>query len=78
MSSIEIIILCVTGVIACLTYLVKHFKKSECWSKDSCCVCKMDKDDKSKSDLSIDSSENKEKKEYVEKEDLKVTISSTI
>ena len=104
MSSIEIIILCVTGVVACLTYLVKHFKKSECWSKDSCCTCKMDKDDKSKSDLSIDSSENKdanlksprddflpqkrdvvisssenkEKKEYVEKEDLKVTVSSTI
>ena len=84
MSSIEIIILCVTGVVACLTYLVKHFKKSECWSKDSCCVCKMDKDD-SKSDLSIESSENKEskeskesKKEYVEKEDLKVTVSSTI
>ena len=78
MSSIEIIILCVTGVVACLTYLVKHFKKSECWSKDSCCVCKMDKND-SKSDLSIDSSENKEsKKEYVEKEDLKVTVSSTI
>ena len=103
--SVEIIILCVTGVVACLTYLVKHFKKSECWSKDSCCVCKMDKDDKSKSDLSIDSSENKEskdanlksprddflpqkrdvvisssesKKEYVEKEDLKVTVSSTI
>ena len=82
--SVEIIILCVTGVVACLTYLVKHFKKSECWSKDSCCVCKMDKND-SKSDLSIDSSENKEskeskesKKEYVEKEDLKVTVSSTI
>ena len=47
--SVEIIILCVTGVVACLTYLVKHFKKSECWSKDSCCVCKMDKND-SKSD----------------------------
>ena len=102
--SVEIIILCVTGVVACLTYLVKHFKKSECWSKDSCCVCKMDKND-SKSDLSIESndanlkspkddflpqkrdivissSENKEikesKKEYVEKEDLKVTVSSTI
>ena len=102
--SVEIIILCVTGVVACLTYLVKHFKKSECWSKDSCCVCKMDKND-SKSDLSIDSSENKDanlkspmddflpqkrdvvissseskenKKEYVEKEDLKVTVSSTI
>ena len=82
--SVEIIILCVTGVVACLTYLVMHFKKSECWSKDSCCVCKMDKND-SKSDLSIESSENKEskeskesKKEYVEKEDLKVTVSSTI
>ena len=79
--SVEIIILCVTGVVACLTYLVKHFKKSECWSKDSCCVCKMDKND-SKSDLSIESNENKEnkesKKEYVEKEDLKVTVSSTI
>ena len=44
----------------------------------------MDKND-SKSDLSIESSENKEskeskesKKEYVEKEDLKVTVSSTI
>ena len=76
--SVEIIILCVTGVVACLTYLVKHFKKSECWSKDSCCVCKMDKND-SKSDLSIESSENKEsKKEYVNEQDLKVTVSSTI
>ncbi len=68
MSSVEIIILCITGVIACLTYLVKHFKKSECWSRDSCCVCKMDKND-SKSDLSIESNEIKEikesKKEYV-------------
>ena len=61
MSSIEIIILCVTGVVACLTYLVKHFKKSECWSKDSCCTCKMDKDDKSKSDLSIESSSESKK-----------------
>ncbi len=79
MSSVEIIILCVTGVVACLTYLVKHFKKSECWSKDSCCVCRMDKDDKSKSDLSIESEEKeKSKKEYVEKEDLKVTVSSVV
>jgi len=77
MSSVEIIILCVTGVIACLTYLVKHFKKSECWSKDSCCVCKMDKND-SKSDLSIESENKENKKEYVENEDLKVTVSSTI
>ena len=81
--SVEIIILCVTGVVACLTYLVKHFKKSECWSKDSCCVCKMDKND-SKSDLSIESTENKEKKESkkeydtVNEQDLKVTVSSTI
>ena len=79
--SVEIIILCVTGVVACLTYLVKHFKKSECCSKDSCCVCKMDKND-SKSDLSIESTENKEKKEskkeYVHEQDLKVTVSSTI
>ncbi len=79
MSSVEIIILAVTGVVACLTYLVKHFKKSECWSKDSCCTCKMDKDDKSKSDLSIESDEKeKSKKEYVNEQDLKVTVSSTI
>ena len=56
MSSVEIIILSVTGIIAMLTYIVKHFKKSECWSKDSCCVCKMDKND-SKSDLSIESND---------------------
>ena len=101
MSSVEIIILSVTGIIAMLTYIVKHFKKSECWSKDSCCVCKMDKND-SKSDLSIESndanlkspkddflpqkrdvvissSENKEsKKEYVNEQDLKVTVSSVV
>ncbi len=69
MSSVEIIILCVTGAIACITYIVKHFKRSECWSKESCFMCKMDIDDKSKSDLSIESNENKEskesKKEYV-------------
>ncbi len=74
MSSVEIIILAVTGVVACLTYLVKHFKKSECWSKDSCCVCRMDKDDKSKSDLSIESDEKEKSKE----EDLKVTVSSVV
>ncbi len=74
--SVEIIILCVTGIVACVTYLVKHFKKSECWSKESCCVCKMDKND-SKSDLSIES-EEKSKKEYVKEQDLKVTVSSTI
>ncbi len=43
MSSIEIIILCVTGAIACITYIVKHFKTSSCWTKESCCACKMDK-----------------------------------
>ena len=59
MSSVEIIILCVTGVIACITYLVKHAKTSSCWSKDSCCSCKMDKDDKSKSDVIIESVEEK-------------------
>ncbi len=75
--SVEIIILCVTGVVACLTYLVKHFKKSECWSKESCCVCRMDKDDKSKSDLSIES-EEKSKKEYVKETDIKTIVSSTI
>ena len=79
MSSVEIIIICITGTIACLTYLIKHFKKSECWSKQACCLCKMDLDDKSKSDLSIESNENKEsKKDYVEKEDLKVTVSSVV
>ena len=79
MSSVEIIILAVTGVVACLTYLVKHFKKSECWSKDSCCTCRMDKDDKSKSDLSIESDEKeKSKKEYVNEQDLKVTVSSVV
>ena len=54
MSSVEIIILSVTGIIAMLTYIVKHFKKSECWSKKACFSCKMDIDDKSKSDLSIE------------------------
>ncbi len=78
MSSVEIIILAVTGVVACLTYLVKHFKKSECWSKESCCVCRMDKDDKSKSDLSIESIEEKSKKEYVKETDIKTIVSSTI
>ena len=69
MSSVEIIILCVTGVIACITYLVKHFKKSECWSKDSCCSCKMDKDDKSKSDVIIES---------VEEQVIPVIVSSVV
>ncbi len=79
MSSVEIIILSVTGIIAMLTYIVKHFKKSECWSKDSCFTCKMDIDDKSKSDLSIESNEIKEsKKKYVKEDDLKITASSVV
>ena len=102
MSSVEIIILCITGAIACITYIVKHFKKSECWSKKACFSCKMDKDDKSKSELSIESedanlkspkddflpqkrdvvissSEPKEnKEEYVNEQDLKVTVSSVV
>ncbi len=78
MSSVEIIILCVTGVVACLTYLVKHFKKSECWSKDSCFTCKMDIDDKSKSDLSIESEEKEKSKEYVKETDIKTIVSSTV
>ena len=57
MSSVEIIIICITGTIACLTYLIKHFKKSECWSKQACCLCKMDLDDKSKSTLSVESND---------------------
>ena len=43
MSSVEIIILSVTGIIAMLTYIVKHFKKSTCWTSDACFSCKMDK-----------------------------------
>ena len=43
MSSVEIIILSVTGVIAMLTYIVKHAKKSTCWTSDACFSCKMDK-----------------------------------
>ncbi len=42
MSSIEIIILCVTGAIACITYIVKHAKTSSCWTSDACFSCKMD------------------------------------
>ena len=78
MSSVEIIILSVTGIIAMLTYIVKHFKKSECWSKKACFSCKMDKDDKSKSELSIESEEIKKIEEYVNEQDLKVTVSSVV
>ena len=78
MSSVEIIIICITGTIACITYIVKHFKKSECWSKKACFSCKMDKDDKSKSELSIESEEIKKIEEYVNEQDLKVTVSSVV
>ena len=78
MSSVEIIILCITGAIACITYIVKHFKKSECLSKKACFSCKMDKDDKSKSELSIESEEIKKIEEYVNEQDLKVTVSSVV
>ena len=60
MSSPEIIILAITGVVACVTYLVKHFKKSSCWTKESCCSCKMDLDDKSKSDVVVSENETVE------------------
>ena len=63
MSSPEIIILVITGVVACVTYLVKHFKKSSCWTKESCCSCKMDKDDSSKSDVVV--SENETEKPQI-------------
>ncbi len=53
MSSPEILILSITALIACITYLVKHFKKSSCLSKESCCTCKMDKDDSVKSEVVI-------------------------
>lgn len=79
MSSIEIIILCVTGAIACITYIVKHFKKSECWTSESCCICKMDKDNKSKSDVVINTSTPCPSIASIdEKEDLKITVSSVV
>ena len=59
MSSVEIIILSVTGVIAMLTYIVKHAKTSSCWTSESCFTCKMDKDDKSKSDVVIEEPDEK-------------------
>ena len=69
--TVEVVILAITGIVASLTYIAHHFKKSECWTKEKCCVCKMDKDD-SKSDLS-DTSEDK-KKQLEEK----ITISSVV
>ena len=60
MSSPEIIILAITGVVACITYLVKHFKKSSCWTKESCFSCNMDKDLSIKSEIVV--SENEQEK----------------
>ena len=59
MSSIEIIILCVSGAIACITYVVKHAKSSECWTSKSCFSCKMDKSTDTPS-VSIESDEKVE------------------
>jgi hypothetical protein len=42
MSSPELIILTVTGVIAMLTYVIKHMKTSTCWTSESCFTVKMD------------------------------------
>ena len=71
MSSVEIIILSVTGVIAMLTYIVKHFKKSTCWSSDSCFTCNMDKDDKSKSEVVIEEPDD-------EKVEPRIIVSSVV
>ena len=59
MSSIEIIILCVSGAIACITYVVKHAKSSECWTSKLCFSCKMDKSTDTPS-VSIESDEKVE------------------
>ena len=71
MSSIEIIILCVTGAIACITYIVKHAKSSECWTSKSCFSCKMDKDDKSKSEVVIEEPDD-------EKVEPRIIVSSVV
>ena len=42
MSSPELIVLTVTGVIAMLTYVIKHMKTSTCWTSESCFSVKMD------------------------------------
>ncbi len=42
MSSPELIILTVTGVIAMLKYIVEHMKTSTCWTNESCFSVKMD------------------------------------
>jgi len=40
--SAELLILSITGALALLTYIVKHCRGSECWSKEKCCSIKMD------------------------------------
>ena len=42
MSSPELFVLTVTGVIAMLTYVIKHMKTSTCWTSESCFSVKMD------------------------------------
>ncbi len=41
--SAELIILSVTGIIALLTYIIKHCRGSECWTKEKCFSIKMDR-----------------------------------
>ena len=52
MSSPELIVLTVTGVIAMLTYVIKHMKTSTCWTSESCFSVKMDNTKSSASSLS--------------------------
>lgn len=40
--STELLIISITGAIAVLTYIVKHCRRSECWSKDKCFSINMD------------------------------------
>ena len=40
--SAELLIISITGAVAVLTYIVKHCRKSECWSKDKCFSINMD------------------------------------
>ena len=71
MSSPEIIVLSVTGVIAMLTYIVKHMKTSTCWTSESCFSVKMDTTKTptpSLSDIKVD----------VEKEIDKTIVSSAV
>ena len=40
--STELLIISITGAIAVLTYIVKHCRRSECWSKENCFSIRMD------------------------------------